>query len=229
MNLRHLAFELDAVGTVSGHSFHPPKAQLQGQFPRPQLSGLRGALQSRVKVQRRLRRILSKWQMRYARDRLAGFDENRQSRRRAEIPDRNILALLDTKLREDYANSTWFARRNMSGDSFAPRKSTYQVANPSARAMIPSSWRKRRSVFAYFPWRSFGNSMTRPRTPFRQADISRAVKGATAAGLVIGRVEIDPNGTIVIVSGDAADQKVAGAVDARTGIIARRLKEARHG
>ena len=42
--------------------------------------------------------------------------------------------------------------------------------------------------------------MTRPRTPFRQADISRAVKGATAAGLVIGRVEIDPDGTIVIVS-----------------------------
>jgi hypothetical protein len=81
----------------------------------------------------------------------------------------------------------------------------------------------------YFPRRSFGNSMTRARTPFRQADISRAVKGATAAGLVIGRVEIDPNGTIVIVSGDAADQKVAGAVDARTGIIARRPKEARHG
>jgi hypothetical protein len=34
--------------------------------------------------------------------------------------------------------------------------------------------------------RSFGNPVTRARTPFRQADISRAVKGATAAGLGIG-------------------------------------------
>ena len=49
--------------------------------------------------------------------------------------------------------------------------------------------------------------MTRARTPFRQADISRAVKGATAAGLVIGRVEIDQDGKIVIVSGDVATQR----------------------
>jgi hypothetical protein len=33
--LRHMAFELDAMGTVSGHGFHPPKAQLPGQFLGP--------------------------------------------------------------------------------------------------------------------------------------------------------------------------------------------------
>jgi hypothetical protein len=37
--VRHLAFELNALGTVSGRGFRPPKAQLPGQFPRPQLSG----------------------------------------------------------------------------------------------------------------------------------------------------------------------------------------------
>jgi hypothetical protein len=37
---------------VSGHGFHPPKAQLQGQFPRPQLSGLWGALQLRKRFDR---------------------------------------------------------------------------------------------------------------------------------------------------------------------------------
>jgi hypothetical protein len=39
----------------------------------------------------------------------------------------------------------------------------------------------------------------RPAT-FRQVDISRAVRGATAAGLAVGRVEIDPTGKIVLVA-----------------------------
>lgn len=34
-----------------------------------------------------------------------------------------------------------------------------------------------------------------------QAEIQRAVKGARAAGMSVGRVEIDPNGTIVIMLG----------------------------
>jgi hypothetical protein len=38
------------------------------------------------------------------------------------------------------------------------------------------------------------------RTAFRQADVSRALKGASAAGIVISRIEIDQNGKIVLVA-----------------------------
>jgi hypothetical protein len=47
------------------------------------------------------------------------------------------------------------------------------------------------------PHRVTGNRGTR----FRQADIARAVKGAKAAGLSVSKIEIDPNGSIVITSG----------------------------
>jgi hypothetical protein len=39
------------------------------------------------------------------------------------------------------------------------------------------------------------------RLPFTQADVSRAVKGARAAGLPLTRVEIDQAGKIVLVAG----------------------------
>jgi hypothetical protein len=39
---------------------------------------------------------------------------------------------------------------------------------------------------------------TRPVT-FKQHDVSRALKGAAAAGLEVGRIEIDPSGKIVII------------------------------
>lgn len=39
---------------------------------------------------------------------------------------------------------------------------------------------------------------------FKQVDVTRAVKGAVAAGLRVGRVEIDPNGKIVILSESVA-------------------------
>ncbi|MGH6800928.1 MAG: DUF2924 domain-containing protein [Methylocella sp.] len=44
------------MGTVSGHGFHPPKAQLPGQFHRPQLSGLRSAAPFAHKPRARLQR-----------------------------------------------------------------------------------------------------------------------------------------------------------------------------
>jgi len=40
--------------------------------------------------------------------------------------------------------------------------------------------------------------------PFRQADLSRALKAAAAAGLDVGRVEIDATGKIVIVTAKEA-------------------------
>lgn len=41
--------------------------------------------------------------------------------------------------------------------------------------------------------------MANTHAPFKQIDVTRAVKGAVAAGLSIGRVEIDRNGKIVMV------------------------------
>lgn len=47
--------------------------------------------------------------------------------------------------------------------------------------------------------------MTTP-AKFRQADVTRAVKGAQAAGIRVGRIQIDPRGQIVI---DAASESGA--------------------
>jgi hypothetical protein len=64
-----------------------------------------------------------------------------------------------------------------------------------------------------------------PRRParFLQSDVRRAVQGAMDAGLTVARVEIDQDGKIVIVFGSEA--KFPAAVDARTGVIAQRLRE----
>ena len=47
--------------------------------------------------------------------------------------------------------------------------------------------------------------MTRRAVAFRQADVSRAAKGAAAAGLAIARIEIAAAGKIVIVTGAAPE------------------------
>ena len=39
---------------------------------------------------------------------------------------------------------------------------------------------------------------------FKQADVTRAVRGVVEAGMRVGRVEIDPSGKIVILSESAA-------------------------
>ena len=41
---------------------------------------------------------------------------------------------------------------------------------------------------------------------FHQIDVTRAVKGALAAGLPVGRVEVCGDGTIVIVAASETDQ-----------------------
>lgn len=44
--------------------------------------------------------------------------------------------------------------------------------------------------------------MSRRPSPFKQVDVTRALKGVKAAGVVIGRLEIDKHGTIVIVTSE---------------------------
>lgn len=41
---------------------------------------------------------------------------------------------------------------------------------------------------------------------FKQADVSRAVRGAQRAGMSVGRVEIDADGKIVILAGENAQR-----------------------
>ena len=42
--------------------------------------------------------------------------------------------------------------------------------------------------------------MSRTSPSFRQADVTRALKGAQAAGFEVGRVEIDASGKIVVIA-----------------------------
>ena len=44
--------------------------------------------------------------------------------------------------------------------------------------------------------------MTAARAPFKQIDVKRAVKGVADAGQLVGRVEIDRDGKIVILIAD---------------------------
>jgi hypothetical protein len=48
--------------------------------------------------------------------------------------------------------------------------------------------------------------MARAPSTFRQQDVTRAVKGVAAAGVHIGRVEIDKAGKIVIIAADPNGQ-----------------------
>jgi hypothetical protein len=43
--------------------------------------------------------------------------------------------------------------------------------------------------------------MSRGRQTFKQADMTKAVKAAVRAGLTVGRVEISPDGRIVVIAG----------------------------
>ena len=44
---------------------------------------------------------------------------------------------------------------------------------------------------------------------FRQSDVKRAIKAAVAAGLRVARIEVAPDGRIVIIPGNAQDGEAA--------------------
>lgn len=48
---------------------------------------------------------------------------------------------------------------------------------------------------------------------FKQADLTRAFKGAAAAGIRVSKVEIDPSGRIVILTDSASPLPVANEWD----------------
>ena len=49
--------------------------------------------------------------------------------------------------------------------------------------------------------------MARAPATFRKADLRRAVEAVTAAGQVVARVEVDPNGKIVIVTAGELERR----------------------
>jgi hypothetical protein len=68
---------------------------------------------------------------------------------------------------------------------------------------------------------------TRSKRGFRQSDVTRAVRGARAAGIEIARVEIDPEGPqskITIIAGKPESQTAENDLDAELADF-----EARHG
>jgi hypothetical protein len=51
--------------------------------------------------------------------------------------------------------------------------------------------------------------MSRGAYSFKQRDVTRAINAAKAAGIAIGRVEVDKNGKIVIVTGQPQESPAA--------------------
>ena len=72
--------------------------------------------------------------------------------------------------------------------------------------------------------------MPRSRFRFRQADISRAVRGVLRAGLAVERVEIEHDGKIVIHSARSdSEERIATALDQWRTSRARQAERHQHG
>jgi hypothetical protein len=56
--------------------------------------------------------------------------------------------------------------------------------------------------------------MSRARQHFRQTDVTKAIKAAVAAGLPVARVEVSPEGRIVIIAGAPGQGQDADATEA---------------
>lgn len=55
--------------------------------------------------------------------------------------------------------------------------------------------------------------MARRALTFKQADVSRAVKGVAAAGVKVMRVEVDPSGKITVVTAEGANPPAGSPLD----------------
>ena len=55
--------------------------------------------------------------------------------------------------------------------------------------------------------------MARAPSAFRQQDVTRAIRAAKSAGVDIARIEIDPNGRIVIITETEAERHVSSPLD----------------
>jgi len=66
--------------------------------------------------------------------------------------------------------------------------------------------------------------MARAPSTFRQQDITRAIKAATAAGVGIARIEIDKTGKITIIAATPAEPRQQDDLD-----LELQAWEARHG
>jgi hypothetical protein len=56
--------------------------------------------------------------------------------------------------------------------------------------------------------------MARGQVPFRQTDVARAVKAVKSAGVPVGRVEIAPDGRIIVCAETAPAPEPEAAFDA---------------
>ncbi len=65
----------------------------------------------------------------------------------------------------------------------------------------------------------------RGRSRFRESDVKRAIKAAKAAGVEVGRIEIAPDGRIVVT---ALDKSVEGAKNDQTNELDDWLKRRAH-
>jgi hypothetical protein len=88
----------------------------------------------------------------------------------------------------------WLRRVGKTNISTMP--SSYVAAHKHGRRTLCSKdFLKLPLVRQYFP------RGDQPLSTFRQSDLTRALKGAIAAGVEVAAVEIDPTGKIVIMTG----------------------------
>jgi len=131
----------------------------------------------------------SKWRVRCAKDRLAGFSEvgdRGAAAKYGKETDRRILALLDAAPPKGYANWTGPLIAKALGDvhvqyvwrlPHARRKSTFPAADPGVRATIPNSRPRRRKSLGS-PWRrptTPSCSLSTKSRPFRRSNAPKAI------------------------------------------------------